>query len=296
MGDQVAAVFGEVDWALASMAVAGLAIYQWLNAGTWKDVYSGIGKNVSRSETTRVWIRSESMKWLPGGIWGYSSRVIASRRLGADLPTASAALALELSLTVVAWGFTALLILPTAIGGDIAGRVLAFATHSRGGIFLLAVGLFAALGGLFLVPRVRTICSRILGRFIPSLAGLELRPRSLARALASYFGLCVWNGTLLWVIVLAVPGVSIPWAATLGLGGVAWLVGFFAIGVPGGIGVREAALAGMLAWYGGMESAVAAAVLFRAAQVLAELVALGVALLIDWKISRNALAASSCMV
>lgn len=293
MGSQIVGVLGRVNWLLVTLAIAGLTVYQWLNAGTWKDVFSGLGKEVSRSATTRVWIQSESMKWLPGGIWGYGSRVVNARKLGASMPTASAALALELSLTVLAWGLIALWILPTAIGQDLATRALALASQS---VVLTASAMaIAVVTGLvlFSMPRVRAAFGKILRRFIPSMDGLKLQPRSLVRALVSYLGLCLFNGTLLWLVTLAVPGLSVPWAAVIGIGGVAWLAGFFAIGIPGGIGVREAALAGLLAWHGQMESAVAAAVVFRAAQVAAELIALGISLYLGWRISRNALACGS---
>lgn len=286
MGSQVAGVLRQVNWLLIAIAIIGLTLYQWLNAGTWKDVFSGLGVNVSRSATTRIWIQSESMKWLPGGIWGYGSRIVNSRKLGADMPTASAALALELSLTVLAWGAIALCILPTAIGHDLVTRGLALASQS---VVLTASAVVAGLG-LFAIPKVRATFGKILRRFIPSMDGLKLQPRSLVRAMASYLGLCLFNGMLLWLVTLAVPGLSVPWTTIIGIGGVAWLVGFFAIGIPGGIGVREAALAGLLAWHGPMESAVAAAVVFRAAQVAAELIALGISFFSAWRISRNALA------
>ena len=286
MGSQVAGVLGQISWPLITLAIAGLTLYQWLNAGTWKDVFGGLGKNVSRSATTRVWIQSESMKWLPGGIWGYGSRVVNARKLGADMPTASAALALELSLTVLAWGIVALSILPTAIGHDLVTRGLALASQS---VVLTASAVLAGLA-LLAIPKVRATIGKILRRFIPSMDGMKLQPRSLARAMVSYLGLCLFNGLLLWLVTLAVPGLSVPWTSVIGIGGVAWLVGFFAIGIPGGIGVREAALAGLFAWHGSMESAVAAAVVFRAAQVAAELTALGISFFLGWRISRNTLA------
>lgn len=290
MGSQIVGVLSRVNWLLITLAITGLTVYQWLNAGTWKDVFSGLGKEVSRSATTRVWLQSESMKWLPGGIWGYGSRVVNARKLGASMPTASAALALELSLTVLAWGLIALWILPTAIGHDLVTRALALASQS---VVLtataIAIAVAAALG-LLSLPDIRTALGKIRRRFIPSMDGLKLQPRSLVRALVSYLGLCLFNGTLLWLVTLAVPGLLAPWATVIGIGGVAWLAGFFAIGIPGGIGVREAALAGLLAWHGQMESAVAAAIVFRAAQVAAELIALGISLFLGWRISRNALA------
>ena len=120
--------------------------------------------------------------------------------------------------------------------------------------------------------------------------GVKIQPQALVRAVVSYFTLCLLNGTLLWLVTLSVPGLVAPWASVIGIGGTAWLIGFFAIGVPGGIGVREAILAGLLVRYGPMESAVTVAVVFRAAQVIAELIALGGSLLFDLKCTKNALA------
>lgn len=294
MGSQVGDVLARAKWSIIALAVAGLTMYQFLNASIWKDVFAGLGLKVSRCATARVWIESESMKWLPGGIWGYGSRVVNARKLGADIRPASAALAIELSLTVLAWGAVALCILPTAIGHDLQSRALAWVSNSAQ-VTWLAVGAttlaaFTLLAFLLTIPRVKATLGSILRRFVPSVAGMKLQPRSLVRAWTSYLGLCLFNGTLLWLITLAIPGLNVPWAAVIGIGGVAWLVGFFAIGIPGGIGVREAALAGLLVWYGPMEAAVAAAVLFRVAQVVAELIALASSLIVSWKNARNTLA------
>lgn len=290
MGSQVSGVLMRVNWAWIVFAVAGLSAYQWLNAGTWREVFTGLGLKLSRTAITRVWIQSESMKWLPGGIWGYGSRVVNVGKLGVDFRLASAGLAVELSLTVLAWACTALWILPTAVGQDLIARGWALASHSAL-LTCAAVAVTMGVGGcLICQPRVRAALGRILNRFAPSLKDLKLHPHAWVRAWLAYFGLCLVNGSLLWLVTLAVPGLSVPWASVIGIGGVAWLVGFFALGVPGGIGVREAALAGLLVWYGPMESAVAAAVVFRAAQVSAELIVLGISLLAGWKISRNSLA------
>jgi uncharacterized membrane protein YbhN (UPF0104 family) len=296
MGSQIVGILSKVNWLLIVVAVIGLTIYQWLNAGTWKDVFSSLGINVSRSATTRVWIQSESMKWLPGGIWGYGSRVVNARKLGTDIPTASAALAIELTLTVLAWGIIALSIIPTAIGQDLVTRALALASQSV--VLTISAIAIAMVAGFSLISihKVRAALGKILRRFIPSMDGLKLQPRSLARALIIYLGLCLLNGLLLWIVTLAVPGLLVPWNHIIGIGGVAWLVGFFAIGIPGGIGVREATLAGLLVWYGQMESAIAAAVVFRAAQVAAELIVLGISFLIGWRISRNSLAVRPSIV
>jgi len=284
MGAQVAGVLAKINIPLALLAVAGLTIYQFLNAGTWSAVFAGLGKKVPFGATARVWIESESMKWLPGGIWGYGSRVINARKLGIELPIASAALATELSITVFVWFLTALWILPTTIGHDITNSALAWIAAS--GVLPWIGGCVAVLSTM-LIPRVRAAFGSILKRFVPQSKDVKWQPRSLFYAFFSYALLCLANGTLLWLVTLSIPGLSLPWATAIGVGGVAWLAGFFAIGVPGGIGVREAALAGLLAWHGTMEASIAAAVVFRATQVMAELIALGASLFMSWRISCN---------
>jgi uncharacterized membrane protein YbhN (UPF0104 family) len=63
-------------------------------------------------------------------------------------------------------------------------------------------------------------------------------------------------------------------AAAIGANAAGWLAGFFAIGVPGGIGVREAGAALLLSPIMPWQEAALAAALWRVLQIVAELVSL----------------------
>ena len=289
MCNQVIGVFRSVNWLWVLLATTGLTLYQWLNASIWKDVIAGIGGKVSRGHAMRIWIQSESMKWLPGGIWGYGSRVMNSRVLGISRQLAAASLAIELLLTITAWAATVMWILPTQMGRDImAYNTVSFKSGSLMAWCIPAGAIcVAAFVGLMKFDLKRL---PLVGCLVGSCGSIDWQPKWLVRSAASYGGLCLLNGSLLWLVTCAVPGLVVPWATTLGIGGLAWLAGFFAIGVPGGIGVREAVLAGLLHRYGSMEAGIAAAVIFRASQVTAELVALTASLVYGWRENKNALA------
>jgi glycosyltransferase 2 family protein len=62
--------------------------------------------------------------------------------------------------------------------------------------------------------------------------------------------------------------------AAVGANAAGWLVGFFAIGVPGGIGVREAGAALLLSPIMPWQEAALAAALWRVLQIVTELASL----------------------
>lgn len=264
---------GGANWILLGLAAAGLLLYQLLNAGVWSRVLGALGHSVPFGQAARVWLQSEALRWLPGGIWGYGSRVVNARELGVDKGRASASLMLELALTNVAWMVMGGLLLLTPLAGMAVEAVEARMPQEFPWLLVGAGGL-GVLGAVLLMlwkcGSVRRLILKVLGK----LPWKETSPSQSLVALASYVVLCVFNGFLLWVVTRAVPGLNVNLLTAIGIGGGAWLVGFWAIGVPGGIGVREAALAGMLAFFGDLDAGIAVAVLWRAMQMAIELVSL----------------------
>lgn len=261
------------NWWLLALTGLGLLAYQFINAGVWSQVLGALGHRASFRQTAKVWLQSEALRWIPGGIWGYGSRIVNAQELGVAKGKASASLILEIALTNVAWAATASLLLFTPILSQLAGQVAQWLPSSDSP--LLLIGLLPPLIGLgaVLVRKV-PLLNRMAGRLRKLLPWRELQPARTLRTVLSYFGLCLFNGLLLWMVTLAVPGLDVPLVAAIGIAGGAWLAGFWAIGVPGGIGVREAALAGMLSLYGSLDSGIAVAVLWRSMQVAIELISL----------------------
>lgn len=248
--------------------MVALVGYQIFNASVWCDVLKSLGIFVDRGEATRVWLESESMKWLPGGVWGYGSRVLSSQKMGVKRASAALSLIWEVILTNIAWGLLALTILFSAT----LRKYCVVWCESLEWPPLSIVLLGTTLLGLILVIALK--------RYKPFreffVVVMELKKVSLGRSfesLGKYTVLNAFNLTALYLVVLATPEASITWHQVLAIGSIAWFVGFWAIGVPGGIGVREAALVFLMTPFMALEAAMAVAIIWRLTQMSAEIIA-----------------------
>jgi uncharacterized membrane protein YbhN (UPF0104 family) len=257
----------------ASLAPAfGLSLGYWLfNAGVWSWILESLGYPIPYLIAVRVFVTSESTRWLPGGVWKFASRVVASQSLGIPVAVASLSLPVELAAAVVSWIIVAL---AGIIFSGLAGRFIT--TYSKW--FLPGSG--AAVGGVLLLCFIWPILSRqlwIRARLEQLRAMLKVKPnlRALVKAELMYIVLNVLHGVGLW-LMLAGMGYqqTVNPAAAVGANAVGWLVGFFAMVIPGGMGVRETATAFLLSPLMPWQEAALAAVLWRALQVVAELVSL----------------------
>lgn len=246
----------------------GLLAYTWFNASVWSDVLAGLGEKPGRVRATRLWIRSEVMKWLPGGIWGYASRVVKAPEIGVERSVAGASLVAELLLTIAAWSVLAL------VGFVGSGRLLLGLIEWPASSTMVIAASVGAVGIVALVVLRRRLWKAISARLAP-LRERSWKVSSLVRAFVSYLGLCLFHAALLHVLVLAFLPETEGLAFFATVDGMAWLIGFFAIGVPGGIGVREAGMAWLLGQVMPMPEAVAIAVSWRALQLAAEMTVLG---------------------
>ena len=255
-----------------------------------------LGHAMPLAQGARIWITAETMRWLPGSVWGFVSRVFQAEKAGASPAIAAASLPLELMLTIAAWGLTAGVAL--SISGLFAVHIswwmkTAVVVGALLGLRQLAAALRRpqlAAGGGNLPPQQaapaseRQQAAAVHGKLAALRQQLralsQLRPRvgPLAFTLLLYTGLCALNGLAFFCVLRALTDAPISLAAAIGANACGWLAGFFAIGVPGGIGVREASSAAVLAAVVPVETVVAAAVLWRVVLIADELCCLGVLL------------------
>ena len=257
----------------ASLAPAfGLCLGYWFfNAGVWSWILESLGYRIEYLTSVRLFLTSESMRWLPGGVWKFASRVVAAQNVGIPLAVASISLPVELATVVLSW-------IIVALGGilfsGLAGRFITAYSN-----WLLPVS-GAVIGGLLLLCLIWPLLARqpwIRGKLEQLRAMLKVKPnfRALAKAELMYIFLNVFHGVGLW-LMLAGMGYqhTVSPAAAIGANAVGWLVGFFAMVIPGGMGVRETATAFLLSPLMPWQEAALAAVLWRALQIVAELVSL----------------------
>jgi glycosyltransferase 2 family protein len=253
-------------WLLA-LASLFCILYRVFNAGVWVWILAALGHRIPYLQGTRAWLTSESLRWLPGSIWGFCSRVDAAKNLGVPATVASISLPVELAVTIISWTIVAFVgLLVSGLGA----RLLA--TYA---IWVMAVGGLAILL-LLTVKLTGPILARqrwFISAFARVRGVLKVRPNpaALFRAALFYTALNAANGLGLWLILFGM-GYSqvVSPAAAIGVNAAGWLVGFFAIGVPGGIGVRESASALLLAPFIPWQEAILASVLWRLIQIVAE--------------------------
>lgn len=256
-----------------SLAVGALLIYQVLNAAMWGEILKRLGSSLSYVRGTQMWVETECGKWLPGGFFGYGSRVLTAPVYGESKSRAGKALSLELLTTVLAWGTVMTLIFTTGIAGGIIEQVARRMPAVPVYFLILTVLGGVILGGIILMksPQVHEKGKTLLE------VRKELWPVFPA-VYVRYVALCLWNGVALYFLSLGLVDHSFTLPQVIGMGAMAWIGGFLAIGVPGGIGVREGILVWLLSYGMDTTEAVVISVAWRVMQVLVELLILAVSL------------------
>jgi glycosyltransferase 2 family protein len=219
-----------VGWAAAA-ALVGL----FATMLSWRMVLADLGSPLPLRAAMRVFFLGQLGKYLPGSVWWLVGQVELAAEEGVPKRRMAAAGSLAVLLSLIAGLLFAAVSLP----------LLADQAASRYWRVLAAVPLL--LAGLH--PRVINPVLNGMLR-LARREGLE-HPLS-GSGLLGALGLAAaaWVAFGLQVAVLAAGlGASGPRATALSVGGfaLAWSVGFLAVVVPAGIGVREAALVAALA-------------------------------------------------
>ena len=259
-------IASSADPAFLGLSIVGLFIYRVFNATGWGKVANALGGQVGLVDGASVWLKTESFRWLPGSVWGYCSRALLGQQLGLNRQQASLSLTLELSLTLGAWIGTALIFsLISSVSIFPSGLVNLIATLGITGIF-----------GLSLMPVLYKTSAKVRRHVkeLITLKDFEIKPLVLLEVLIFYSVLCCFNGFCFFLICSSLGITSLSIGQALAANSQAFLIGLFALIAPGGIGVREGSLAAILSSYTSVETALAAALLWRGTQLLVELICL----------------------
>lgn len=215
-----------------------------LVAGWWLLLASGWGQllngRVSRADVG-TWCRTQTLRYLPGGLWAPASRVVVVRgRMLDKLATVAAENVIALCAAL-------------ALGG------LAFAASGRlPWLPLVLVLAVPAVASRFMASRTRIAPERAIPATVTYLA-----------AFAAY-------GLAAVLVQGAVSGFHDPFAVA-GAALVAWGAGLVVIVAPGGVGVREVVYVALLAGVFGDSDLAAGALTLRVVTIFAELAVLLVA-------------------
>jgi len=227
--------FGSLTWSLLAPALAGALLWWTLLARGWAILASG---HAAR-EDMGMWCRTQVLRYLPGGIWAPTSRVVLVGGSAVDRVATVAAENIVSLVAALALGGAAL-----ALGGGSPVWVLLV-----GALLIPPVGLRLAAHRTRL-DRARTW--RATGNALVAFVGY------LAAAVLVQAAVSGWHDPLL----------------VAGAAGVAWAFGLVVVFLPGGLGARELAYAGLLAASFPHADLAAAAVVMRALTIVAELMIL----------------------
>jgi hypothetical protein len=226
--------FDSLTWGLLVPALAGALVWWMLLARGWAILASGHAAAADMG----MWCRTQVLRYLPGGIWAPTSRVVLVGGTAVDRVATVAAENIVSLCAALALGGTAMALSGRPLWGALAA-VLA----------VPAVGLRIA-GGRTRLDRRRTW-------------------RATANAFAAFAGYIA----AAVLVQAAVSGWHEP-LLVAGAAGISWAVGLVVVFTPGGLGARELAYAGLLAPSFPHAEVAAAAVVMRALTIVAELLVL----------------------
>jgi uncharacterized membrane protein YbhN (UPF0104 family) len=225
--------FGQLDVGLFVAAVFASVVAVSAYGLVWLYLLRRLGTHAPLSWIT-LFFKSQLAKYLPGSVWQYAGRVGLAHNRGVPIQPALLSVVAEIGYSAIAAAAAASLILGWVVAAAVLlglAGLLALGRAVRGHIAALVLG----------APSDRE--SGRLDRH-SVLATLRAAPAAVVLYLVVWglYGLAFWTtGRALF----AIPPSDIP--RYIGVFALAWLVGVVAFFAPGGIGVREAVIAALLA-------------------------------------------------
>lgn len=224
--DEVADAWSALEAPRLVLAVVLGAAAMWWIGRLWSGL---LGADQSRPPTRRTmawYFTGQLGKYVPGGIWPIVGRSEMAVRGGAERGTAYAATTLSMATT---YGAAALV---GGIGSLVSWR------YPLAGVAATAAVVCGVLSPS--IPLVGSTAARLFSRL-----GTPPSTISLARLVAAHAPSWVLISLATQVTASAF-GADIGFAHMLCASSLSWLVGFLVVGVPGGIGVREAVFAALV--------------------------------------------------
>lgn len=221
-------------WLLAA-SVLVLATYALL-IETWRRTLVAWGARLAFNDASRIWNVSNLGKYVPGKIWQVTAMTMMLQRRGVPLATSSGA-AVVVTLANLVVGFSIVLLLGASTLDVVPGGPTAIAIA----VALGAAGLLAAPA---LVPRLSSLAARLLRRDPPAVA---MPAAAVWWSVAGCAVAWLLYGVAFRLFVVGVLGEargSLASYVVVYTG--SYLIGYIALFVPGGLGVRELALTASL--------------------------------------------------
>jgi len=222
---------------------------------SWRRILAGWSQRLPFGPAARTWSVANLGRYVPGKVWSVAGLVVLAQQAGvAPGPAAASAFVIQ----------------AVSLGSG-AAVVAAVTPHSAPPLRLALAGLAAVATILVLVWRPTALW---LGRLVNAIAPLAPLAPSAVFA-GTILTVLSWGtyGAALWMLARGlVPDapIPLPLATAIGAFTLGYILGLLALFAPGGVGVRELVLVGLLAPFLGNGGAVVVSVASRVLLTLME--------------------------
>ena len=268
-----------VAWLIAATAM--FLVQYLIQAIGWHLLLRSLGQAAPPRVTMRMWYMSLIARWMPGRVWYTASRLVLARQNGLSVTAVTFAVVMELVYILVGG-----VIVTLSFAGAMFHGLLAD-PHGRLGLALTTAAVFvcaalvinpANLLRLYDVKFLRKTIRKVAGEDLDS-GGMPVLTTSSSLLLLVYFtGYWLYSGLMFGVLAHAfVPMSAARWLACIPAFPCSWLIGFFSIITPAGLGAREGSMWLMLhGTFGGAQAGVLA-ISSRLMMMAVELISVGIA-------------------
>ena len=241
-----------------AISLAIVAAYYLVFVIGWLRILAAYGIRIPYRVALQAEMLSMLAKYIPGGVWTPTARVVALRRFGVkETSVVLASILLEAGLSAVAGVIVFVIGLVIVGGADVP---------------LLPLGAFGVIVAFLLYPPVFAAVAKRLLRPFGASEVTPLPARTSFELLGFYALTWPLGGAALFFMLRSVGGdpavSSIPFLG--GISAVGAIVAVLAIFAPSGLGVREASMYGLLLAVVGEAVALGAIVINRLAITLVE--------------------------
>jgi hypothetical protein len=255
----------KIQWHLRWEFIAASLIVTWAMYGLlivgWRSVLHGWRQWLRLVSAARIWCLSSLGKYIPGKVWSIAGMAVMAQREGISGAAATGS-AIIMQLISIATG--------TIITFALIGTTLLDEQMPGASMAAIVLAIFALLAVLALTsPSLTRRIGFVVGR--PD-AVQPVEPEALAAALFTNF--LAWGGyglALQLLLLGTLDNVALDWSTATGAFAASYLIGYLALIVPGGVGVREGILVLLLQGRIGLGPAAALAVVSRLALTVNEL-------------------------
>jgi len=266
-----------------ALAMLLFVVHYLIQAAGWCLLVRSLGQPLTVRDSVRMYFLSLIARWMPGRIWYTATRLYLARQLGLSVTAVAFAIVLELIYILIGGVVTTVLFAGAVLRGILATGVGQTVLYGVVAV-IVAAGVLAirpaTLTSLSRRPTFRKIIRRIAGEDLTDANQPTMKTSASLLLIAYYTLFWIYSGVMFGVLASAfIPMNSERWIACIPAFAGSWLIGFFSIITPAGLGVREFAMTLMLKSATGGAAALVLSIASRLAMMFTELVLAGIAFL-----------------